>query len=59
MYKQALLDEPERLVEAGVLREKEDIFFLRFQELHDVVRTKRLMTNSSVSARRRSGHIQR
>jgi len=39
VYKQALLDEAERLVRAGVLREKEDIFFLRFQELHDVVRT--------------------
>jgi rifampicin phosphotransferase len=39
VYKQALLDEAERLVQAGVLREKEDIFFLTFQELHDVVRT--------------------
>jgi pyruvate,water dikinase len=39
VYKQALLEEAERLVQAGVLREKEDIFFLRFQELHDVVRT--------------------
>ena len=38
VYKQALLDEAERLVQAGVLREKEDIFFLTFQELHDVVR---------------------
>ncbi len=39
VYKQALLEEAERLVQAGVLREKDDIFFLRFQELHDVVRT--------------------
>ena len=39
LYKQALLDEAERLVQAGVLREKEDIFFLTFGELHDVVRT--------------------
>jgi rifampicin phosphotransferase len=39
VYKQALLAEAERLVQAGVLREKEDIFYLRFQELHDVVRT--------------------
>ena len=38
-YKQALLEEAERLVEAGVLREKEDSFYLTFQELHDVVRT--------------------
>ncbi|HEX8933143.1 MAG TPA: PEP-utilizing enzyme, partial [Pseudonocardiaceae bacterium] len=39
MYKQALLEEAERLVQAGVLREKEDIFYLRFPELHDVART--------------------
>ncbi|MEA2559166.1 MAG: rifampicin phosphotransferase [Acidobacteriota bacterium] len=39
VYKQALLEEAERLVQARVLREKEDIFYLRFQELHDVVRT--------------------
>ncbi|MFC4587553.1 rifamycin-inactivating phosphotransferase [Sphaerisporangium corydalis] len=39
VYKQALLAEAERLVRAGVLREKEDIFYLTFQELHDVVRT--------------------
>ncbi len=39
VYKQALLAEAERLVGEGVLREKEDIFFLRFQELHDVART--------------------
>ena len=39
VYKQALLQEAERLVQAHVLREKEDIFYLRFQELHDVVRT--------------------
>ena len=39
VYKQALLDEAERLVQARVLREKEDIFHLTFGELHDVVRT--------------------
>ncbi|HZB83817.1 MAG TPA: rifamycin-inactivating phosphotransferase, partial [Rubrobacteraceae bacterium] len=39
VYKQALLEEAERLVKAHVLREKEDIFYLTFQELHDVVRT--------------------
>jgi pyruvate,water dikinase len=38
VYKQALLEEAERLVQAHVLREKEDIFHLTFQELHDVVR---------------------
>ena len=39
VYKQALLEEAERLVQAHVLREKEDIFYLTFQELHDVVRS--------------------
>jgi rifampicin phosphotransferase len=39
VYKQALLEEGERLVQAHVLREKDDIFYLTFQELHDVVRT--------------------
>ncbi len=39
VYKQALLEEAERLVQAGVLREKQDSFYLRFHELHDVVRT--------------------
>ncbi|MFJ9034729.1 rifamycin-inactivating phosphotransferase [Streptomyces sp. NPDC102274] len=39
VYKQALLEEAERLVQADVLPEKEDIFYLTFQELHDVVRS--------------------
>ncbi|WP_411152786.1 rifamycin-inactivating phosphotransferase [Streptomyces sp. A30] len=39
VYKQALLEEAERLVQANVLPEKEDIFYLTFQELHDVVRS--------------------
>jgi phosphoenolpyruvate synthase/pyruvate phosphate dikinase len=42
VYKQALLEEAERLVHAHVLREKEDIFYLTFAELHDVVRTNRV-----------------
>jgi pyruvate,water dikinase len=39
VYKQALLEEAERLVQAHLLGEKEDIFFLTLQEFHDVVRT--------------------
>lgn len=38
-YKQALWREADRLVRAGVLRDREDVFFLRFQELQEVVRT--------------------
>ncbi|MET7747578.1 rifamycin-inactivating phosphotransferase [Micromonospora sp. NPDC005367] len=41
VYKQALLEEAERLVRAGVLTDKEDIFYLTFQELHDVARSNR------------------
>ncbi|MFI6223175.1 rifamycin-inactivating phosphotransferase [Nocardia salmonicida] len=41
VYKQALLREAGRLVESGVLREADDIFFLRFDELQEVVRTHR------------------
>jgi phosphoenolpyruvate synthase/pyruvate phosphate dikinase len=39
VYKQALLEEAERLVQAQVLREKEDIFYLTLQELRDAVRS--------------------
>jgi pyruvate,water dikinase len=42
VYKQALLEEAERLVHAAVLRERNDIFYLTFEELHDVVRTNRV-----------------
>jgi pyruvate,water dikinase len=39
VYKQALLEEAGRLMQANVIREKEDTFYLTFQELHDAVRT--------------------
>ncbi|WP_369359478.1 rifamycin-inactivating phosphotransferase [Streptomyces sp. cg2] len=39
VYKQALMAEAERLVRTDVLPEREDIFYLTFQELHDVVRS--------------------
>ena len=42
VYKQALMKEAERLVQARVLREQEDIFYLRFEELRDVVRTRQV-----------------
>jgi pyruvate,water dikinase len=38
VYKQALMAEAERLVTAHVLRDKEDVFYLRFDELREVVR---------------------
>ncbi|MFF2166343.1 rifamycin-inactivating phosphotransferase [Streptomyces sp. NPDC058175] len=39
VYKQALLAEAGRLVQADVLHEKEDVFYLTFQEFHDVARS--------------------
>lgn len=42
VYKQALLKEAEQLVQAGIIHEKEDIFYLALEELHEVVRTNKL-----------------
>ncbi|MBO4208593.1 rifamycin-inactivating phosphotransferase [Micromonospora echinofusca] len=42
VYKQALLTEADRLVRDRVLADREDAFFLTFQEFHDVVRTNRV-----------------
>jgi pyruvate,water dikinase len=41
-YKLALMEEADRLVAAGVLQEKEDLFYIRFEELQDVVRTQQV-----------------
>lgn len=42
VYKQAILKEAERLVEAGVIHDIEDIYYLTFEELHEAVRTNTL-----------------
>ncbi len=42
IYKQAVLGEAARLVQAGVLREEEDVFFLTFPEIAEVVRTQQV-----------------
>ena len=42
VYKQALLKEAEQLVQANVIHEKEDIYYLTFEELREVVRTNQL-----------------
>ncbi len=39
VYKQALLKEAEQLAGANVLHEKEDIYYLTFEELREVLRT--------------------
>ncbi len=42
VYKQALLKEAEQLVQAKVIQEKEDIYYLTFEELREVVGTKKV-----------------
>jgi rifampicin phosphotransferase len=42
VYKQALLKEAERLVQANVIHEKEDVYYLTFEELREVVLTNKL-----------------
>jgi rifampicin phosphotransferase len=42
VYKQAILKEAEQLVKANVIHEKEDIYYLTFEELQEVVRTNKL-----------------
>ncbi|MDF2483867.1 MAG: pyruvate phosphate dikinase PEP/pyruvate-binding protein [Herbinix sp.] len=39
IYKQAILKEADQLVRAGVIHEKEDIYYLTFEELREVTRT--------------------
>ncbi|MDH4423329.1 phosphoenolpyruvate synthase [Bacillus cereus] len=42
IYKQALRKEAEQLVQSGVIHEVDDIYYLTFEELHEVVRTNKL-----------------
>ncbi|WP_337101145.1 phosphoenolpyruvate synthase [Paenibacillus sp. YIM B09110] len=42
IYKQALLKEAEQLVQSSVIHEKEDIYYLTFEELREVVLTNKL-----------------
>lgn len=42
VYKKALLKEAEQLVQANVIHNKEDIYYLAFEELREVVRTNKL-----------------
>ena len=52
IYKQALMEEAGRLVDAGVVREPEDVFCLTFQELHDVARTHAAVDDRLIAARK-------
>ncbi|GGL60482.1 phosphoenolpyruvate synthase [Sporolactobacillus putidus] len=51
VYKQALLKEAEQLLQANVIDEKEDIYYLTFEELREVVRTQKL-DNQIISKRK-------
>lgn len=42
VYKQALLKEAEQLLQASIIHEIEDIYYLTFEELNEVVRTNKL-----------------
>ncbi|EOO20398.1 phosphoenolpyruvate synthase [Bacillus cereus] len=42
IYKQAILKEAEQLVQNSVIHEIEDIYYLTFEELHEVVRANKL-----------------
>lgn len=42
IYKQAMMKEAEQLVHAGVIREKEDIYYLTFEEIRETIRTHEL-----------------
>ncbi|MHB9146142.1 MAG: phosphoenolpyruvate synthase [Symbiobacteriia bacterium] len=54
VYKQALLKEAAALVQTGCIREKEDIYYLSFEEFREAVCTNKL--DYSIIARRREEH---
>ncbi len=54
VYKQALLKEAEQLAQAGVIHEKEDSYYLTFQEFREVVRTRQL--DYSIIFKRKDEH---
>ncbi|MBR4587033.1 MAG: phosphoenolpyruvate synthase, partial [Lachnospiraceae bacterium] len=54
IIKQALLKEADNLVQKGIIHEKEDIYYLTFLELRDVVKTNRL--DYSLITKRKEEH---
>lgn len=54
IYKQALLKEAALLLQKGIIREKEDIYYLTFEELREVVRESKLAY--SIIDRRKGEH---
>jgi len=56
IYKKALLKETEKLVKANVIREKEDVYYLTFEEFHEVVRTNKI--DYQIISKRKEEHKQ-
>lgn len=54
VYKQALLQEAEKLVQASIVHEKEDVYYLTFEELREVVRAHQL--DYQIIGKRRDEH---
>ena len=54
VIKQAIMQEAVKLVEKGVIREKEDIYYLSFEELRGAVRTNQL--DCSIITKRKEEH---
>jgi pyruvate,water dikinase len=52
VYRRAILREAERLVRAGVVRDVDDVFYLRFSELHEAARTHHHVDDHLVRQRR-------
>jgi pyruvate,water dikinase len=54
VYKQALLKEAERLVDAGLIHREDDIYYVTLEELGDVVRTNQL--DAELISKRKAEH---
>ncbi|HMG66282.1 MAG TPA: phosphoenolpyruvate synthase, partial [Chitinophagaceae bacterium] len=54
VYKQAVLKEAGQLVQANVIHEKEDIYYLSFEELREVIRTNKL--DYQIIGKRKDGY---
>ncbi len=54
VLKQALLKEAQKLVQLNVIRQKEDVYYLTFEELREAVRTNKL--DYRVIGNRKDGH---
>ncbi|HTK20788.1 MAG TPA: phosphoenolpyruvate synthase, partial [Mucilaginibacter sp.] len=54
VYKQALLKEAKKLLQANVIHEKDDVYYFTFEEFREVVRTQKL--NHQLINRRKEEH---